>query len=346
MNRNIHSGHFIYQSIPAETTIFCRRENRQKWGTAMERTIRTDLAIELREDIKDRGELDGIQIATKIHRQGIRTTTINVTNEKGAETLGKPLGTYITIECPEIREFDETIHEPLCRELSNNLKKLLGDASSVLVVGLGNREVTPDSLGPLVVDHLFITRHLGIEKIPVSSRQEYDISAICPGVMAQTGIETVEIIKGICENIKVDAVLVIDALAARSSKRLNKTVQLTDTGISPGSGVGNNRMEINSDNIKTKVIALGVPTVISVPSIIDDSLDEIADAFDQIHGKKLVKELSEQQRYQIAYHLVEPELADMFVTPKNIDELVRRISFTISEAINGIIFRKDSYTDK
>ena len=265
MNRNIHSGHFIYQSIPAETTIFCRKENRQKWGTAMERTIRTDLAIELREDIKDRGELDGIQIATKIHRQGIRTTTINVTNEKGAETLGKPLGTYITIECPEIREFDETIHEPLCRELSNNLKKLLGDASSVLVVGLGNREVTPDSLGPLVVDHLFITRHLGIEKIPVSGRQEYDISAICPGVMAQTGIETVEIIKGICGNIKVDEVLVIDALAARSSKRLNKTVQITDTGISPGSGVGNNRMEINSDNIKTKVIALGVPTVISVP---------------------------------------------------------------------------------
>ena len=105
-------------------------------------------------------------------------------------------------------------------------------------------------------------------------------------------------------------------------------------------------MEINSDNIKTKVIALGVPTVISVPSIIDDSLDEIADAFNQTYGKKMMEELSEQQRYQIAYHLVDPDLADMFVTPKNIDELIRRISFTISEAINGIIFEKGSYTDK
>ena len=167
-----------------------------------------------------------------------------------------------------------------------------------------------------MTDHLFITRHLQMEHIHLQEEPEYEISAICPGVMAQTGIETVEIIRGICDNIDVDAVVVVDALAARSSRRLNKTIQ----------------------TIGAKVIALGVPTVISVPSIIDGSLDVIADTFNQSYGKKLMESFSEQQRYELAYHLAEPELADMFVTPKNIDELVKRISFTISEAINSMIF--------
>ena len=304
----------------------------------MNRAIRTDLAIELREDIKDRGKIDGIEIETRISQEKIKTTIIHVNDQTGADTLGKPVGTYITIECPEIREFDEDIHKPLSKELAHDLKKLLGEAHSILVVGLGNREVTPDSLGPLVTDHLFITRHLQMEHIHLQEEPEYEISAICPGVMAQTGIETEEIIRGICDNIDVDAVVVVDALAARSSRRLNKTIQLADTGISPGSGVGNHRTEINSQTIGAKVIALGVPTVISVPSIIDGSLDVIADTFNQSYGKKMMESFSEQQRYELAYHLAEPELADMFVTPKNIDELVKRISFTISEAINSMIF--------
>ena len=203
----------------------------------MNRAIRTDLAIELREDIKDRGKIDGIEIETRISQEKIKTTIIHVNDQTGADTLGKPVGTYITIECPEIREFDENIHKPLCKELAHDLKKMLGEARSILVVGLGNREVTPDSLGPLVTDHLFITRHLQMEHIHLQEEPEYEISAICPGVMAQTGIETVEIIRGICDNIDVDAVVVVDALAARSSRRLNKTIQLADTGISPGSGV-------------------------------------------------------------------------------------------------------------
>ncbi len=312
----------------------------------MDKNIRTDLAIELREDIKDNGKIDGIDIETRVNDIGITTTVIKVKNENGSQALGKPEGTYITIECPQIKEFDEDIHEPLCKELGTDLKKLLGNAKSIFVVGLGNREVTPDSLGPRVVDNLFVTRHLEMENIELDGRPLYEVSAICPGVMAQTGIETVEIIKGICSKINVDAVIVIDALAARSSKRLNSTIQLTDTGISPGSGVGNNRKEINTKNIKKKVIAIGVPTVISVPSIIDDSLDTIAEAFNQSYGKRMMKEFTEQQRYQMAYCLVEPDFADMFVTPKNIDELIKRISFTISEAINGMIFDGSSYTDK
>ncbi len=299
----------------------------------MNRNIRTDLAIELREEMKDRQDLEGVNISTTVNEdQDIRTTVIDVLNEEGEKKLGKPKGTYITIESESIREFDEGIHMPLCRELARQLDILLEGADSILVAGLGNRAVTPDSLGPLVVDNLFITRHLkdcGVEGKKI-------ISGICPGVMAQTGIETVEIIRGICENIDVDAVLAIDALAARSSRRLNRTIQLADTGISPGSGVGNHRKAVNQETIGVKVIALGVPTVISVPSIVNDSMDIMADAFNQSHGKALMETFTEEQRYALACNMVEPDLVDMFVTPKNIDELIKRISFTISEAINSM----------
>lgn len=299
----------------------------------MNRNIRTDLAIELREEIQNHQDIEGVNISTTVNGdRDIRTTVIDVLNEEGEKKLGKPKGTYITIESESIREYDEGIHMPLCKELRKQLDILLDGAESILVAGLGNRAVTPDSLGPLVVDNLFITRHLkgyGVEGKKI-------VSGICPGVMAQTGIETVEIIKGICDNIEVDAVLAIDALAARSSRRLNRTIQLADTGISPGSGVGNHRKAVNHETIGVKVIALGVPTVISVPSIVDDSMDIMADAFNQSYGKALMETFSEEQRYELACNMVEPDLVDMFVTPKNIDELIKRISFTISEAINSM----------
>ncbi len=304
----------------------------------MNRNIRTDLAIELRENYKQDSSLEGVKIKTILNEdKSVKTTIIDVINDTGASKLGKDIGTYITIECEELNEFDEGMHEPLIKELSARIKSLLGNAHSILVAGLGNRSVTPDSLGPLVIDNLYITRHLtDIKGKDEEKKNKITVSAICPGVMAQTGIETVEILKGICSNIDVDTLIVIDALAARSSKRLNRTIQLTDTGISPGSGVGNNRKAITSKNMGIKVIAIGVPTVISVPSLVDDSMDIIADAFNQTYGKSIMKEFTDEQRYHLACSLVEPELVDMFVTPKNIDELVKRISFTISEAINGM----------
>lgn len=298
----------------------------------MNREIRTDLAIELRENVGDDSELSGVRVKTVVNDdKSIKTTTIKVINEKGAKNLGKAVGEYITIECGKLKEYDESIHEPLMVELREKLKKLLGKDRNVLVVGLGNRQVTPDSIGPLVVDNLFITRHLAPE-----GNSEITLSAICPGVMAQTGIETVDIIRGICGEIEADVVIAVDALAARSSRRLGSTIQVTDTGISPGSGVGNNRKTLNEDNLGRRVIAVGVPTVISVPSIIDDSLDEVAEAFNETYGRKIMKEFSERQRYQMARSLIDQDMADMFVTPKNIDELVKRVSYTISEAINGI----------
>ena len=299
----------------------------------MKREIRTDLAIELRESVADDREMSGVRVKTLVNEdKSIKTTIISVTDKTGEKNLGKAMGQYITIECDKLKGYEETIQEPLMEEVTRRLGELVGNCRNILVVGLGNRQVTPDSIGPLVIDNLYVTRHL---ETPESPRML--MSAICPGVMAQTGIETVDIIRGICSEINIDAVVAVDALAARSSKRLNSTIQLTDTGISPGSGIGNNRKSLNSSTLGRKVIAVGVPTVIAVPSIIDDSLDEVADAFNETYGRKIMKEFTDRQRYQIACNLLDEDMADMFVTPKNIDELVKRISYTISEAINGLV---------
>ena len=307
----------------------------------MENISRTDLALERKEDVKEEA-LKGVIVETQ-NRKGkdIEKTTIIIENEEGEKALGKPKGTYITIESESLREFDEEYHNELSEELRETLKSLLGGTKEILVVGLGNRQITPDALGPFVVDNLFITRHLNREGI---LNTYYDISAIAPGVMAQTGIETGEIIKGVLKESKAKALIVIDALAARNTERLNKTIQISDAGICPGAGIGNNRVPINKETMGVKVIAIGVPTVIAVPSIVNDSMGKMLEALDRMDAKKVLKKFTEEERYRLACEILEPYLSEMFVTPKNIDEAVKRISFideavkrisyTISEAIN------------
>lgn len=298
------------------------------------RNARTDLALELREDIEDDHAIDGVKIYTKISNDSdIRETMIEVTNEKGAETLGKPVGTYITLESNKLRASDEGIHEPFVYALHRHLKKMLGKAQKILVIGLGNRAVTPDALGPYVVDNLYITRHLLTEGIVKNVKE---LSAISPGVMAQTGIEAQIILKALCQEINPDIVIAVDALAAREPSRLNSTIQICDTGISPGAGVGNNRGKLNQETLGVKVIAIGVPTVISVPAIVNQSIEGMVNALTagREGGRRFELSFSEEEKYELACELVEPELASMFVTPKNIDEAVKRVSFTISEAIN------------
>lgn len=200
-----------------------------------------------------------------------------------------------------------------------------------MVAGLGNREVTPDALGPFVIDNLYVTRHLLQEGIISKS---VEISAIAPGVMAQTGMESVTILKALVKEIKPELLIVIDALAARESDRLNKTIQLADTGITPGSGVGNHRNAINKESVGIPVLAIGVPTVIAVPTIVNDAMDVMVSAIGKQATKNVLKKFNEEERYQLACEMVTPYLEDMFVTPKDIDEAVKRISYTISEAIN------------
>lgn len=293
--------------------------------------IRTDLALEARESFPDDNvEIRGVELKENYDKKNnIRVTTVTIKDERGARAMQKPIGTYITIEAPEIINSDESYHKPVSDEIAKHLKNLAGDLKKeeILVVGLGNREVTPDALGPQVVDNLFITRHL-IKEYGTEFKEKNklgNISAISPGVMSQTGMETVEIIKGIIQQTRPKLLIVIDALASRSVARVNTTVQLTDTGISPGSGIGNNRQAINEESVGTKVIALGVPTVVDAFTIVADTMSKYMQqtGFSDEDIDKLIAEIREKQ------------IENMFVTPKNIDESIKLISYTVSEAINS-----------
>ena len=299
----------------------------------MDRFIRTDLAVELREDLDKEDCLDGVSLSSYME-YGVNVSKITVKNKAGAKLLGKPIGNYITLENKELLQADESIHEQFVQVLYDNLEDMLKDAKNILVVGLGNREVTPDALGPYVVDNLFITRHLIQEKLIKDTKI---LSAICPGVMAQTGVETLYILKGICKEVKPDVIIAVDALAAREPSRLNTTIQLCDTGISPGSGVGNHRLSLNEETLGVKVIAIGVPTVISVTSIISEAMEAMVNELSTRKDKHYEMDFDESEKFDLVSRLVSPELATMFVTPKNIYESVKRISYTISEAINSFI---------
>lgn len=295
---------------------------------------RTDLAVELREDLDTQEMIPGVHVTTKINRDNdMKETRIRIDSEEGAKKIGKPQGSYITLESEELRCSDEDYHEPMCQALYEHLRTMLGDAKNILVAGLGNRWVTPDSLGPLVIDNLYVTRHLIQEDL---LHCPFEISAVAPGVMAQTGMESQEILQGVVQTVKPEVLIVIDALAAGNSNRLNKTIQLADTGIEPGSGVGNHRKAITEKTMGVKVIAIGVPTVISVPAIVDDAMDVMLEAFGKNGTRQAMESFTDAERYQLACEMVEPYLANMFVTPKNIDEAIKRISFTISEAINRL----------
>lgn len=293
---------------------------------------RTDLAVEMKEDIQSDEPITGVHVMTKNNGDtDIKEVRIVVENEQGAVNLGKPVGTYITLESEHLQKEDEGYHEPMMEVLAKHLRQFIGNKRRIMVAGLGNREVTPDALGPFVIDNLYVTRHLLKEGIISKS---VEISAIAPGVMAQTGMESVTILKALVKEIKPEILIVIDALAARNSDRLNKTIQLADTGINPGSGVGNHRDAINKESVGIPVLAIGVPTVIAVPTIVNDAMDMMVAAIGKQSAKNVLKRFNEEERYQLACEMVTPYLENMFVTPKDIDEAVKRVSYTISEAIN------------
>lgn len=305
--------------------------------------IRTDLALEARESYEDNDvRIRGVKVSQEVdERREIYTTTVIIETENGAKAMGKPVGTYITIEAPNMSTPDEDYHREISRELAKHLQKIIDDKESpVLVVGLGNREVTPDALGPDVVNNLHITRHMIREYGNISEdlQKTRQISAIVPGVMGQTGMETLEIIKGVVEETRPSVVIAIDALAARSTKRLNRTIQITDTGINPGSGVGNHRNAINRETLGIPVIAVGVPTVVDAATIVNDTMEELVAEMDRSdHMQRLggtLGTLDQAEKHQMIRELISPHLNTMFVTPKDIDETVKYLSYTISEGLN------------
>lgn len=306
--------------------------------------IRTDLALETQEKMQeDHVELKGVRFLEKKVDKNLTISTVVIETENGAKAMGKPKGTYITIEASNMDEEDEDYHREISVQLAEIVKQLTHlkkEEASVLIVGLGNREVTPDALGPRVVDNLFITRHIINEygKYAFGDEKVNRISSIVPGVMAQTGMETQEIIRGIIKETKPDLVVAVDALAARSTKRLNRTIQVTDTGINPGSGVGNHRHGLNEKTLGIPVISIGIPTVVDAATIVNDTMYNLVTALTQSKAFEAVgsslEALNDAEKYELIRELLSPNLNAMFVTPKDIDESVKRLSYTISEGLN------------
>ncbi len=291
--------------------------------------VRTDLAVEARDYILDaEEELRGIRVEENIQGD-VKTTIVYIDTKNASKAMGKPMGTYITIEAARLEEIDENYHKTVAQIIANTLREIVGinrKEKSILIVGLGNREVTADALGPQVADKVYVTRHIVKEygKAAYGKSIVHNISGIIPGVMAKTGMESEEIVKGIVKETKPDMVIAIDALASRSTKRLNKTIQITDTGIHPGSGVGNNRNSLTEESIGVPVIAIGVPTVVSALTIVVDAIEEIS----KETGADTYSKFVESHTKTIG------ELQNMYVTGKDVDAMIERLSDTLSMAIN------------
>ncbi|MCM1027665.1 MAG: GPR endopeptidase [Roseburia sp.] len=291
--------------------------------------VRTDLALEAREGIGDaNGELRGVNVEEYYReKEDVRVTKVTIDTKNAAKAMGKPMGIYVTMEAPAMAEADEDYHREISRCLAEELLKLMPQEQeqNVMVVGLGNREVTADALGPQTVDNLFITRHIVKEygTAAYNCSKMSLLSALEPGVMARTGMETAEIVKGVVGETRPDVLIVVDALAARSTKRLNRTIQITNTGIQPGSGVGNHRNALTRQSLGIPVIAIGIPTVVDSATIVMDAMEKL-----------LEEEDSDAARFFNRQTPPFPELNNMYMTGKDIDAVIKRISFTVSEGIN------------
>lgn len=324
--------------------------------------IRTDLALEEKESFPgDGGEIKGVSLREwHDDKSCVKLTEVKILDEQGAQAMGKPLGTYLTLEADQLSKKDESFHEEIAAELALQIETLIASMMrlgtkqesgagslkdlNILVVGLGNSSVTPDALGPKVVSHLQVTRHLNQQYgADFCKKHELPIlSGIVPGVMAQTGMETAEILKGVIREAGSDMLIVIDALAARSIRRLGTTIQLTDTGIHPGSGVGNHRHGLTRDSLGIPVLAIGVPTVVGAAAIVHDTIGAIIKVLSQDSKTKamgaFVGDISSDEQYALIRELLEPEFGSLYVTPPDIDELIGHLSYTISEGIHQAVF--------
>lgn len=298
----------------------------------------TDLAVEIQEECSGRqGEIPGVVLEQyKEDGKGIRVTKIQIQTADGAKRMGRPIGNYMTLESADKEHSDEHSDKnlsgtklPDTNLLASYINGLLpSSAHSFLIVGLGNANMTADALGPLT-----------IEKMAQSGMASYT-SMIVPGVFAQTGMESCEIIQGIVQQTSPDCIITIDALAARSAFRLGTTVQLTDTGIRPGSGVGNARKGITKENMKIPVIAIGIPTVVSAAAIVSDAMDSLKQIGynETILGS--IAMLDKEEYYQLISEVFAPELGSLFVMPKNLDEELDTMSSLLAASLSQVIFKR------
>lgn len=307
--------------------------------------IRTDLALEAKEIYSEKHkkekDIDGIEVINEIDKD-IKVTTVKVKDENGAQKIGKPKGDYVTIEIPDFTAYDGETMDRVSQVVAEIIGRMvkIDVEKTILVVGLGNWKVTPDALGPKVTEGIMVTRHLKTVMPEIMDDSVRPVCSIAPGVLGVTGVETVEIIKGTVERVKPDIVICIDALAARRVERVNTTIQIGDTGISPGAGVGNNRKQINEENLGVKVIAIGVPTVVDAVTIANDTIDMVVDSLinNAESGSgfyKMLASLDKNEKNNLIREVLSSKvLGEMIVTPKDIDLIINSLAKIISNGIN------------
>ena len=306
--------------------------------------VRTDLALEAKEMYQEKHkkeDIDGIEVINEVDKD-IKVTTVKVKDENGSKKIGKPKGNYVTIEIPDFTAYDGETMDRVSQVVSDVLSPMvkIEVQKTVLVVGLGNWKVTPDALGPKVTEGIMVTRHLKTVMPEVMDDSIRPVCSIAPGVLGITGVETVEIIRGVVQRVNPDFVICIDALAARRVERVNTTIQISDTGISPGAGVGNNRKQINEDNLGVKVIAIGVPTVVDAVTIANDTIDMVIDSLmnstsNENDFYKMLGSLDRNEKGTLIREVLSSKaLGEMIVTPKDIDLVINSLAKIISNGIN------------
>jgi len=294
------------------------------------------------------GGIDGVEVDVETDSLfDITVTTVRITNQAGEAAMGKPQGNYITIESPQIQQNNVTAHEEIIQILTNKLAELTKptkkDDGPTLVIGLGNRDVTPDALGPKAVSKILVTRHI-MDNLPAELAGELaPLCALAPGVMGTTGIETAEIVRGLADHVQPAQIIAIDALAARKISRINQTIQLADTGISPGAGVGNKRMALNEQTLGVPVLAIGVPTVVDAATFVNDTMDLFLQEMSNTASEpvkdgadfyRMLQQLEDDDKYNIIRNTLAPRVGNMFVTPKEIGEVVAWLAGMIANSIN------------
>lgn len=312
--------------------------------------FRTDMADERVDEYKRVNNLtylDGVEVIQN-EKNNITTTVVKITNENGEKSLSKKIGDYITIETKDIKYLEDKEENELVKIVSDELKNLIkgkeksNEKSSILIVGLGNEYITPDALGPKVVKNINITRHVLNIAGDIANSNQRSVCAIMPGVLGTTGIETFEIVKSVVDRIKPDIVIAIDSLASSSMHRIGNTIQLSDTGITPGAGVRNKREGLNYESLNVPVIALGVPTVVDFVTLTNEAIDKMIDKtaneieeFEDVDNdqlKNIVGFLNQKTRYDMVANLLN---SDSYIfTPKEVDELIDVTSSIIGKSIN------------
>jgi len=310
--------------------------------------VRTDLALEAMEMATELSTTPLPGVEKNIEEDnGITITRLHVQNNVGSQAIGKMIGHYITIEVPELRNGDTTLQDRVATHMAREFEQFLvrlniPKNAKILIVGLGNWNVTPDALGPIVVENIMVTRHF-FELMPNDVAPGYrPVSAVSPGVLGITGIESSEIVKGIVDQSKPDLVIAIDALASKSIERVNTTIQIADTGIHPGSGIGNKRKGLTFESLGVPTIAIGVPTVVYASTIVNNTIDLMRQHLEKQKGDNdkifgLLNQMNEQERLMLVKEVLEPVGHNLLVTPKEIDEFIEDIGNIIASGLNAAL---------